>query len=86
MELPTHLARAGSAATLLALIAGIAILLFFAYALSWGFAYIGLSAPNSETAQLMGFPAARRGPRGDRCATHATVLQQYFHLDRRVAP
>jgi ABC-type multidrug transport system permease subunit len=31
-------------------------LLIFAYALSWGFAVIGLSAPNSETAQVMSFP------------------------------
>jgi ABC-2 type transport system permease protein/oleandomycin transport system permease protein len=37
-------------------LAGILLLLLFAYALSWGFAFIGLSAPNSETAQLMSFP------------------------------
>jgi ABC transporter DrrB family efflux protein len=37
-------------------IAGLALILFFAYALSWGFAFIGLSAPNSETAQVMAFP------------------------------
>jgi ABC-2 type transport system permease protein/oleandomycin transport system permease protein len=37
-------------------IAAIGILLLFAYALSWGFAYIGLSAPDSETAQVMVFP------------------------------
>lgn len=37
-------------------IAGLAILLLFAYSLSWGFAVIGLSAPNSETAQVMSFP------------------------------
>jgi ABC transporter DrrB family efflux protein len=36
--------------------AGIALMLLFAYALSWGFAVIGLSAPNSETAQVMSFP------------------------------
>ena len=35
---------------------GILLLLLFAYALSWGFAFIGLAAPNSETAQLMSFP------------------------------
>jgi ABC transporter DrrB family efflux protein len=35
---------------------GVALLLLFAYALSWGFALIGLSAPNSETAQVMSFP------------------------------
>ncbi len=35
---------------------GVLVLLFFAYAMSWGFATIGLSAPNSETAQLMAFP------------------------------
>ncbi len=35
---------------------GILLLLLFAYALSWGFAFVGLSAPNSETAQLMAFP------------------------------
>jgi ABC transporter DrrB family efflux protein len=35
---------------------GVAVLLFFAYSISWGFAMIGLSAPNSETAQVMAFP------------------------------
>jgi ABC-2 type transport system permease protein/oleandomycin transport system permease protein len=37
-------------------LAGILLILLFAYALSWGFAVIGLSAPNSETAQVMSFP------------------------------
>ncbi|HUZ21249.1 MAG TPA: ABC transporter permease [Acidimicrobiales bacterium] len=37
-------------------IAGLGMILLFAYALSWGFAVIGLSAPNSETAQVMAFP------------------------------
>jgi ABC transporter DrrB family efflux protein len=37
-------------------LAGCLILLLFAYALSWGFAVVGLSAPNSETAQVMSFP------------------------------
>ncbi len=32
------------------------LMLYFAYALSWGFAYVGLAAPNSETAQAMTFP------------------------------
>jgi ABC-2 type transport system permease protein/oleandomycin transport system permease protein len=32
------------------------ILLAFAYALSWGFAVIGLAARNAETAQAMAFP------------------------------
>ncbi|MGH9019666.1 MAG: ABC transporter permease [Acidimicrobiales bacterium] len=32
------------------------IMLLFAYSISWGFAYIGLAAPNSETAQAMAFP------------------------------
>jgi ABC-2 type transport system permease protein/oleandomycin transport system permease protein len=36
--------------------AAIGVILLFAYALSWGFAVIGLSAPNSETAQVMSFP------------------------------
>jgi ABC transporter DrrB family efflux protein len=39
-----------------AYLAGVGVLLLFAYALSWGFAVIGLSAPNSETAQVMSFP------------------------------
>ena len=37
-------------------LAGIGVILFFAYALSWFFAIVGLSAPNSETAQVMSFP------------------------------
>ncbi len=36
--------------------AGIGLVLLFSYALSWGFAYVGLAARNSETAQLMAFP------------------------------
>jgi len=42
--------------TLLAYVEGSLLMLFFAYCLSWGFAYVGLSAPNSETAQAMTFP------------------------------
>jgi ABC-2 type transport system permease protein/oleandomycin transport system permease protein len=37
-------------------IVGALILLAFAYSMSWGFAAIGLAAPNSETAQVMSFP------------------------------
>jgi ABC transporter DrrB family efflux protein len=37
-------------------IAGLLLVLLFAYALSWTFAIIGLSASNSETAQLAAFP------------------------------
>jgi ABC transporter DrrB family efflux protein len=37
-------------------LAGILIILLFAYSLSWGFAVIGLSAANSETAQVISFP------------------------------
>lgn len=40
----------------LAYLAGFALLLAFGYALCWGFAIVGLAAPNSETAQLMSFP------------------------------
>jgi len=36
--------------------AGVGLILLFAYALSWFFAIVGLSAPNSETAQVMSFP------------------------------
>jgi ABC transporter DrrB family efflux protein len=39
-----------------AFLAGVVVILLFAYAMSWGFALIGLSAPNSETAQVMAFP------------------------------
>ncbi len=35
---------------------GIFVILFFAYSICWGFAIIGLSASNSETAQLAAFP------------------------------
>jgi len=37
-------------------ILGLLLVLLFAYALSWTFAIIGLSTPNSETAQLAAFP------------------------------
>lgn len=32
------------------------LMLIFAYCLSWGFAFVGLVAPNSETAQAITFP------------------------------
>lgn len=32
------------------------LMLLFSYCLSWGFAYVGLAAPNSEAAQAMTFP------------------------------
>ena len=35
---------------------GAGLVLLFSFVLSWGFATIGLSAPNSETAQVMAFP------------------------------
>jgi ABC-2 type transport system permease protein/oleandomycin transport system permease protein len=35
---------------------GLLIVLFFSYTLCWGFATIGLSAPNAEAAQTMVFP------------------------------
>jgi ABC-2 type transport system permease protein/oleandomycin transport system permease protein len=37
-------------------LAGALLLLLFAWSLGWGFAIVGLSAPNAETAQLMSFP------------------------------
>jgi ABC-2 type transport system permease protein/oleandomycin transport system permease protein len=40
----------------LSYIQGCLVMLFFAYCLSWGFAFIGLAAPNSEAAQAMTFP------------------------------
>ena len=58
------------------------LMLLFAFALSWGFAYVGLAAPSTETAQVMAFPhpvpahlrllvlrhRARRCPRGCRAS------------------
>ncbi len=41
---------------ILAFLAGLGVVLAFSYALSWGFAIVGLSASNSETAQVMAFP------------------------------
>ena len=32
------------------------LMLLFAYAISWGFAFVGLAAPNSEAAQAITFP------------------------------
>ena len=40
----------------LAYVAGITLVLAFAYAIAWGFAAMAMSAPNGETAQLMTFP------------------------------
>jgi ABC-2 type transport system permease protein/oleandomycin transport system permease protein len=39
-----------------AFLGGAGVMLMFFYALGWGFASIGLVAPNSETAQVMTFP------------------------------
>jgi ABC-2 type transport system permease protein/oleandomycin transport system permease protein len=41
---------------LVSFLAGVAVVLLFSYALSWGFALVGLFAENAETAQLMSFP------------------------------
>jgi ABC transporter DrrB family efflux protein len=40
----------------LAYLSACVVMLTFSYCLSWGFAFIGLSAPNSEAAQAMTFP------------------------------
>ena len=40
----------------LAFLAAAGLVLLFGFTLSWGFAFIGLSASNSETAQVMSFP------------------------------
>lgn len=37
-------------------VAGVGIVLLFSYTICWGFATLGLSAPNAETAQIMVFP------------------------------
>jgi len=37
-------------------VASALLVLLFAYALLWGFAFVGLVAPNSETAQVIAFP------------------------------
>jgi ABC-2 type transport system permease protein/oleandomycin transport system permease protein len=42
--------------TVLGLVAALALVLLFAYALSWVFALLGLSTPNAETAQAASFP------------------------------
>jgi ABC-2 type transport system permease protein/oleandomycin transport system permease protein len=39
-----------------ALVAGLALVVLFAYALSWVFAIVGMSVPNGETAQAASFP------------------------------
>ena len=44
------------AGTIATYIAACLVMLLFSYALMWGFALIGLSAPNAEVAQLMSFP------------------------------
>jgi ABC-2 type transport system permease protein/oleandomycin transport system permease protein len=41
----------------LGFLGAVGILVLWAFAMSWGFAIIGLSAPDSETAQVMAFPA-----------------------------
>jgi len=42
--------------SLIAYVQACLLMLAFAYCLSWGFAFVGLAAPNSETAQAMTFP------------------------------
>jgi ABC transporter DrrB family efflux protein len=41
---------------LLHYLAGVVLVLLFSFALSWGFAVIGINARNAETAQAMAFP------------------------------
>lgn len=43
-------------ATVVAFVGGLGIVLLFAFALSWIFALVGMSADNAETAQAMSFP------------------------------
>ncbi len=43
-------------ATALEFVGGLLIVLLFAFALSWIFALVGMSAPNAEAAQAMSFP------------------------------
>jgi ABC-2 type transport system permease protein len=40
----------------LAYLAGVLLVLLFSFALSWGFAVVGINARNAETAQAMAFP------------------------------
>lgn len=40
----------------LGFLAGIAVMMLFAYSIQWGFALMGLNASNAEAAQLMAFP------------------------------
>jgi len=40
----------------IALVAGLSLVVLFAYALSWVFAIVGMAAPNGETAQAASFP------------------------------
>src|SRR5205085_10063270 len=40
----------------LSAIAGLAVMLLFAHALTWVFAIVGLSSPNAEAAQAAAFP------------------------------
>lgn len=42
--------------SVVAFLAGVGLLMLFAYALQWGFALMGLNASNAEAAQLMTFP------------------------------
>jgi ABC-2 type transport system permease protein/oleandomycin transport system permease protein len=42
--------------TLVSYLQACLLMLVFAYCLSWGFAFVGLAAPNSEAAQAMTFP------------------------------
>ncbi len=42
--------------SVLSFVNGLLLLLLFSFAVSWGFTIVGLSAPNSETAQVMSFP------------------------------
>jgi ABC-2 type transport system permease protein len=41
---------------LFAYLAGVLLVLLFSFALSWGFAVVGINARNAETAQAMAFP------------------------------
>jgi ABC transporter DrrB family efflux protein len=40
----------------LPVLGGVGLMMLFSYALAWGMAFIGLTAPNGETAQVMIFP------------------------------
>lgn len=71
---------------LLPFLGGVVLVLAFSYALFWGAALIGLSAPNSETAQFMVFPILMPLTFASSCFVPVSTMPSWLQVFARNQP